>query len=89
MSGGENFVSVRKLPWTWAHASPPSAGPPPKPLLPQSSLPGGEAEPALSHCREGTGSLSLSRWKRGWQIRFRTAFAPGRSDEPHEKVEGV
>lgn len=69
MSGGENFISVRKLPWSRAHASPPSAGPlpdsrppPPPPhslatglTAPQSSLLGGEAEPALSHGREGTG----------------------------------
>lgn len=67
MLGGENFVSVRKLPWTRAHALPPSAGPPPEPLLPprgpQSSLPGGEAEPALFHCREGAGVTVFKQMK--------------------------
>lgn len=76
MLGGENFVSVRKLPWTWAHASPPSAGPPPKPLLPQSSLPGGEAEPALSHCREGTGVTVLKQMETGLADSIQNCLCP-------------
>lgn len=57
VSGDENFISGRKLPWTRAHTLPTvswaTAQPPPGPA----EQPPGPAEqpPALSHVREGTG----------------------------------